>query len=103
MAQIPDTGTVSSTSCVMQWMTLPEQEATEYSMLAGQARWGSLMKPGQLLSVVDLALLRWFGAVEWSTPLTWAEGLGTSADEGVRLPGTLRPATFDWLLRTAPT
>jgi len=79
MAQTPDTGTVSSMSCDMQWMTLAEQEATAYSMLAEQARWRSLMKPGPSLSVVDLALLRSFGAVEWSTRLIWAEGLGGAA------------------------
>ncbi len=103
MAQTANTGTVSSMSCDMQWMTLAEQEGTAYSMLAEQVRSESLMKPGSLLSVVVLVLPRSFGAIEWSTQLTWAEGLGTSAGEGVRLPGTLRPATFDWLSRTAPT
>ena len=94
MAQTPDTGTVSNMSCVMQRMMPPEQWNTAYSMPAGQARLGSLMKHGPSLSAVDLALLRWFGAIEWSIRLTWAEGLGTSAGGRVRLLGTLRPATF---------
>jgi len=80
MAQTADMATGSITSRAMQKLMPPEQWNTAYSMLAGLACLGSLMKLGPSLSAVDLVLLRWFEAVEWSTRLTWAGGLDTSVD-----------------------
>jgi len=102
MAQTPDTGTVSSMSCVIHSMT-PQRKNTVFLMLAGGARLRSSMRPRPSLSVVGLALLRRFRVVEWSTRLIWAEELGTSAGRRVRLQGSLQPDTFGWFSRTVPT